>query len=54
MNVPLVADTKLSTVSVAPGKPDATWIGATDGDVFSTLGRLKNGSERSVEIGRIE
>jgi hypothetical protein len=36
MTVPLAQGSKLSTVSVAPGKRDVIWAGATNGDVFFT------------------
>jgi hypothetical protein len=42
MNVPLALGAKLSTVSVAPGKADVIWVGATNGDVFFTNDATSN------------
>jgi hypothetical protein len=37
LNAPIAAGAKLSAVSVAPGKPDVIWVGATNGDIYFTL-----------------
>jgi hypothetical protein len=42
MNVPLALGAKLSTVSVAPGKADVIWVGATNGDVYFTNDATSN------------